>query len=228
MKEFPIKERYDFDDLVEIVRILRSDDGCPWDKVQTHQSVRRDFIEECYEAIEGIDNNDPVIMQEELGDVLLQVVFHAQIASGNDEFCIDDVITDLCTKLIIRHPHVFTAKAEYSSVETPEQVLKNWNAIKMETKGQATLKDSLEGVTKALPALMRAQKLASKVRKADRPTDSDSDVILALALEYAKTQDELSLGRLLFTLAASADRLHIDAEEALYRENDRFINEVEE
>lgn len=226
MVEYPIKERYDFDDLCEIVKVLRSKDGCPWDRVQTHTSVRRDFIEETYEAIEGIDSGDPEILREELGDVLLQVVFHANIADGEGEFTIDDVLTDICKKLIIRHPHVFTAKAEYAGVETPEEVLKNWNEIKMQTKGQKTLNDSLEGITKAMPALMRAQKIASKMRKADKPVKTELDDLKELTERYFNEPTNEDLGRLLFAVTAYADEKGIDAEEALYFENENFISKV--
>ena len=101
------KQKYDFDDLVEIMQILRAPGGCPWDAEQTHSSIRRDLLEETYELIEGIDKDDPEIMREELGDVLLQVVFHSDIAKANGNFSIDDVCTDICKKLIVRHPHVF-------------------------------------------------------------------------------------------------------------------------
>ena len=123
MTEFQRKEKYSFKDLCDIVRILRSPGGCPWDIEQTHKSIRNDFIEEVYEAVEGIDNDDPAILREELGDVLLQVVFHSDICTTDGQFCIDDVITDLCSKLIIRHPHVFSADENYNNVDTSTPLL---------------------------------------------------------------------------------------------------------
>ena len=153
MTEYEIKEKYGFDDLRKIMRILRSPGGCPWDIEQTHQSIRNDFIEEAYEAVEGIDKDDPVILREELGDVLLQVVFHSDICEEAGQFDVDDVITDLCKKLIIRHPHVFSHDKEYSNVNSADQVLENWNDIKKKTKGQKTERQELEGVSRSLPSL---------------------------------------------------------------------------
>ena len=124
------KEHYTIDDLAEIVTLLRSKDGCPWDKVQTHESIRPDLIEETYEVIEAIDQNDPEMLREELGDLLLQVVFHSRIETEQGHFTLDDVCTDICNKLIIRHPHVFSTV----QADTTEEVLKNWDTIKEETK----------------------------------------------------------------------------------------------
>ena len=128
--DFKEKENYNFNDLVEIVKILRSPGGCPWDREQTHKSIRANFIEETYEAIEAIDNDDTELLKEELGDVLLQVALHSEIESEKNSFTIDDVCDGICKKLIIRHPHVFGSV----EADTTEQVLKNWDAIKMKTK----------------------------------------------------------------------------------------------
>lgn len=158
MIPYEMKDRYTIADLAEIVALLRSKDGCPWDKVQTHASIRTDLIEETYEVIEAIDQSDPVLLQEELGDLLLQVVFHAQIETEQQHFTLEDVCTDICKKMIIRHPHVFsTVKAD-----TTEEVLKNWDEIKEETKHQTTRTQTLEAVAKTLPALMRAQKVCKR------------------------------------------------------------------
>jgi len=117
------KKTYTFDDLVDVVVVLRSEQGCPWDKEQTHKSIRNDFIEETYEVIEAIDTEDPVLLREELGDVLLQVVFHARIEEQEGRFDINDVANDICVKLIHRHPHVFGDVC----ADTSEQVLENWD-----------------------------------------------------------------------------------------------------
>ena len=225
MIEFERKEKYCFEDLLKIMKLLRSPDGCPWDRVQTHKSIRNDFIEETYEVIEGIDNDDPAILREELGDVLLQVIFHSDICESEGQFDINDVITDLCNKLLIRHPHVFSADPRYASVKDAEKVLDNWNSIKMETKGQITVEDELNGVSRALPSVYRAQKIAKKLRKNGKPVNAGDDAITSLTKEYLKTKDEKSLGRLLFTLCASADAAKFNAEEALYKEIERIINE---
>ena len=160
--EFKEKQKYNFNDLVEIVKILRSPEGCPWDREQTHKSIRSNFIEETYEAIEAIDTDDTELLKEELGDVLLQVALHSEIESEQNSFTIDDVCDGICKKLIIRHPHVF------SNVEadTTEQVLKNWDAIKMQTKSQKSQTQAMLSVSKALPSLMRSAKLQQK-----KPTD---------------------------------------------------------
>ena len=133
------KERYLFDDLVTIVEMLRGEGGCPWDIEQTHKSIRNDFIEETYEVIEAIDTENPKLLREELGDVLLQIVFHASISAGEKDFDIDDVSNDICVKLIHRHPHVFGNVC----AETPEEVLKNWDTIKSEEKSRVTVTDKL-------------------------------------------------------------------------------------
>ena len=151
--DFQFKDRYSFDDLVEVVRCLRLPDGCPWDKEQTHKSIRQDFIEETYEVIEAIDNDDAEGLREELGDVLLQVVFHAQIEREKGVFNIDDVANDVCQKMIVRHPHVFgEVKAD-----TTEKVLDNWDKIKMQTKEQTTQSEAMDSIARSLPALVRAQ-----------------------------------------------------------------------
>ena len=156
MNAYPEKQHYTADDLAAIIAILRDpDNGCPWDKVQTHESIRPDLIEETYEVIEAIDQNDPEMLREELGDLLLQVVFHSRIETEQGHFTLDDVCTDICNKLIIRHPHVFSTV----QADTTEEVLKNWDTIKEETKHQTTRTQTLEAVAKTLPALMRAQKV---------------------------------------------------------------------
>ena len=226
MVEFERKEKYDFNDLRKIMRILRSPGGCPWDIEQTHRSIRNDFLEEAYEAIEGIDKNDPVILREELGDVLLQVVFHSDISEADGDFSIDDVITDLCQKLIIRHPHVFSNIEEYQNVNSSEQVLNNWNEIKKQTKGQKTEREELEGISRALPSLYRGQKAAKKRRKAGHAVECDSDTVCEKLKAFEEKTDIDTLGELLYTICAAADKAGVDAEEALYKKIEEKINEV--
>ena len=156
MAEFDFKEKYDVNDLVSIMKLLRSENGCPWDREQTHESIRKNFIEETYEVVEAIDKKDTALLREELGDVLLQVVFHSQMEAEKNSFDFSDVADEVCKKLIVRHPHIFSdVKADNS-----DQVLKNWDMINKETKGQETFAQTLESVPKVLPALMRAQKVA--------------------------------------------------------------------
>ena len=162
MINFTRKPHYDYADLLEIIRLLRSEDGCPWDKAQTHKSIRRGLLEEAYEAAEAIDNDDPVLLKEELGDVLMQVVFHADIESDAGRFTIDDVCDGVVKKLLFRHPHVFGSQRE----DSPESVLVSWDKLKRQEKGQKTVADSMDSVARSLPGLWRAEKLQNKAASA--------------------------------------------------------------
>ena len=162
MIDFVRKPQYGYEDLLEIIRLLRSEDGCPWDKAQTHQSIRRGLLEEAYEAAEAIDNDDPALLREELGDVLMQVVFHADIESDAGRFTIDDVCDGVVKKLLFRHPHVFGSQHE----DSPESVLVSWDKLKRQEKGQKTVADSMDSVARSLPGLWRAEKLQSKAASA--------------------------------------------------------------
>ena len=162
MDGFTFKEKYGIDDLLEIMRILRAPGGCPWDAEQTHESIKKDFIEETYEVIEAINKKDKTLLEEELGDVLLQVVFHAQIEKEEGSFDFGNVCDGICKKLVERHPHVFGEV----KVSGTEDVLTNWDEIKRKSKGQKTQGSSMLKVPKELPALMRSQKIQSKAKKA--------------------------------------------------------------
>lgn len=162
MINFVRKPQYGYEDLLEIIRLLRSEDGCPWDKAQTHQSIRRGLLEEAYEAAEAIDNDDPMLLKEELGDVLMQVVFHADIESDAGRFTIDDVCDGVVKKLLFRHPHVFGSECE----DSPESVLVSWDKLKRQEKGQKTVADSMDSVARSLPGLWRAEKLQNKAASA--------------------------------------------------------------
>ena len=213
MKEkayFINKAEYSFDDFLELMRLLRRPDGCPWDREQTHRSIRQNFLEETYEACDAIDQNDPAALREELGDVLMQVVFHAVIAEENGEFTIADVLNELCTKLVVRHPHVF-GEIEAKDSDT---VLTNWESIKNQTKGMSTLSDTLAGVAGALPALMRAQKFVSRTQK----QSIDPESLMPDAVD-----DKTAIGRELFSVALRAKTAGIDAEEALEKYNKLYL-----
>ena len=205
MVSFTRKNRYTYDDLVEILRILRAPDGCPWDREQTHESIRSNFIEETYEVIEAIDTADAALLREELGDVLLQVVFHARISEEAGDFTFDDVADEICRKLVIRHPHIF-ADVE---ADTTDKVLTNWDKIKAETKHRDTLADTLNSVPRTLPSSMRAAKIAKKATKAG----------------YGKPLDHV-VGDLLLDIATLCNENGIDPEKALYDACDRRILEV--
>ena len=162
MANFDFKDKYDINDLRKIIEILRSENGCPWDKVQTHESIRTDLIEETYEVCEGIDKNSPEMLREELGDLLLQIVFHAQIERENGTFDFDDVCNDICQKLVYRHPHVFGEV----KVDGSEEVLKNWDALKRESKHQDTFTETLESVPNTFPALLRVENHCNRASRA--------------------------------------------------------------
>lgn len=223
------KDRYTFDDLVNVVVVLRSDQGCPWDREQDHQSIRNDFIEETYEVIEAIDTEDPVLLREELGDVLLQVVFHARIEEQEGRFNIDDVANDICVKLIHRHPHVFGAV----QVEDSAQVLQNWDAIKSEEKQRISVTDKLRAIPPMYPALLRAQKVGKKASCFDfaNAEEARDKVLEEVAEVMAVTDDpveaEKEIGDLLLAVTSLARMLHINAEEALYHATNRFIDRFE-
>lgn len=232
--DFPMKEKYVFDDLVKIVELLRAPDGCPWDKVQTHQTVRQNFIEETYEVIEAIDTNDIELMKEELGDVLLQVVFHAQMEKENSNFNIDDVADGICKKLIVRHPHIFgDVKADNA-----EKVLENWDAIKMQTKSQKTQTESMKSVSKALPSLMRSAKIQKKAAKVgfDWPDVNGALDKVEEELNELKQainngdNDNISeeLGDLLFSVVNVSRFVKVDAEKALYDACEKFTERFEQ
>ena len=161
MVDFQQKEKYNFNDLLRIMEILRAPDGCMWDREQDHQSIRRNFIEETYEVCEAIDEQDPEHLKEELGDVLLQVVFHAQMEKEKGVFDIEDVADGVCKKLIYRHPHIFGTVEVGSS----EEILRNWDELKRKEKHQKSDTDTLTSVAKSLPGLIRAEKLQKKAAK---------------------------------------------------------------
>ena len=169
VKELLDKKTYNFDDLVTVMKVLRSDEGCMWDREQTHESIRNNFIEETYEVIEAIDTCDTKLLREELGDVLLQIVFHAEMESEKGVFTIDDVANDICVKLIHRHPHIFADV----SVSSTADVLANWEAIKSKEKSRTTLTSKLRSIPPMIPALMRAEKVGKKSSMLDFPTVED-------------------------------------------------------
>lgn len=229
MVEFEFKDRYNIDDLVEIVKLLRSPGGCPWDIEQTHSSIRMDFIEEVYEAIEAIDNGDPELLREELGDVLLQVVFHTQIEREKGIFDLNDVCDEVCKKMIIRHPHVFGE----TKVSDTGEVLKNWDAIKQNTKGQTTFTETLESVAVSLPALIRAQKVGKRAAKSGMDfADAQSALKniygeldeLSTAADSGKSEEIAEeLGDVLFSCVNAARKLGVNSEECLTAATEKFI-----
>lgn len=206
--------KYSFDELVEIIAKLRAPGGCPWDREQTHESIRKSMIEEAYELVEAIDSKKPEKIADESGDVLLQVVLHAQIAKDSGEYDIENVTDAICRKMIHRHPHVFGEVIAKDSGE----VIKNWDAIKRADRGQTSVADELRGVSAYIPTLMRAQKIYKKAKKAGYEYEP----------ENADFANEESLGKLLFDIAVMAEKGGIDPEVALSGYLNKFINDFEE
>lgn len=227
MINFENKAEYGFEDLLRIMDILRGEGGCPWDREQTHESIRKNFIEEVYEACEAIDLKDNTLLCEELGDVLLQVIFHADMAEDEGAFDINDVCDGVCRKLILRHPHIFGDTKAGTSAE----VLDNWEAIKRIEKGQKTYSDSIRQVAKSLPALMYAEKVQKKAKKAgfdwpdisgalDKIDEEKAELVRAMHGD-GDVADEL--GDLLFAVVNTARFLDVDPEEALERASAKFV-----
>ena len=222
------------EDLAGIMRLLRSSNGCPWDREQTHASIRKNLLEEAYEAAEAIDLNDMVLLKEELGDVLLQVVFHAQMESEKGGFDLNDVADGICKKLIVRHPHIFADVV----AETPKEVLRNWENIKQREKGQETCAATLESVPKTLPALMRSEKIQKRAGKAGfcypdwqgafKDLRSELEELREAAESGEQLHTEEELGDLLFAAVNVARHLEVDAEEALIRSCEKFTRRFTE
>lgn len=226
------EEKHDFSSLVRIMALLRSENGCPWDREQTHESIRANMIEETYEVIEAIDNNDPVLLREELGDALLQIVFHARISEEAGEFNVNDVIHDVCAKLIHRHPHIFGNV----QADTSDEVLNNWEAIKTEEKQRIGLTGTLKSVPPALPALMRAQKMVKKSIKAGVDPSID-DVLAGAGNSLRQLQESVgtgdaagqaqSMASILWQLATAAQKTGLDCEKLLTDRCVNYISDVE-
>ena len=233
MLDFEYKDSYGVYDLARVVEILRAPGGCPWDAEQTHQSIRRNFIEEACEAAEAIDNGDVDGLKEELGDVLLQVYFHTSIEEDAGRFTLDDVADGVCKKLIYRHPHVFGEV----NVRSTEEVLSNWEELKKKEKHQNTQADAVDAVARTLPALWRAEKMNKKAAKAGFYWRDIGSAMEKLSdelgnLEVAALEGDVfpetagnpveALGDLLFAAVWVAWHLKVDPEEALHAACDRF------
>lgn len=235
MIDFQYKNSYGVSDLVDIVRMLREPGGCPWDREQDHHSIRRNLLEEAYEAAEAIDEDNPAHLQEELGDVLLQVVFHAQMEQEAGRSDLDAVADGICKKLIYRHPHVFGD----TSVSGSGEVLQNWEELKRKEKHQETAADSVDAVAKSLPGLWRAEKIQKKAQKAgfDWPEVSGALDKLCEEVEELKsaiaqdTNIEEELGDLLFAAVNVSRFVKVDPEGALNGACEKFarrFRQVEE
>ncbi len=231
IKELLGSNSYNFADLKDILELLRSEGGCPWDMEQTHESIRKDFIEETYEVIEAIDIGDEALLREELGDVLLQVFFHARIEEEKNTFDINDVVSDICAKLIHRHPHVFGDV----NVENSDEVLENWDNIKNEEKKRDTLTSRLRSVPISFPALMKASKVGKRAGVLDFPDEfsalekicEEADEIKEALTMGERDKIEEEIGDLLFSAANLARKCSVDAEIALNNATEKFVNRFE-
>jgi len=226
---FEYKSAYDVSDFRKIIEVLRAPGGCPWDIEQTHESLRRNLLEEAYEVCEAIDQNDRLHLREELGDLLLQIIFHARIEEEKGNFDLDDVADASCRKLIFRHPHVFGDVDVSGSAE----VLKNWDELKRKEKAQSTIVKTMTDVAESLPALWRAEKIQGKAKKVgfdwpevggamDKLHEELSELQQALA-EGDKAHIEEELGDLLFAAVNVARFTDIDPEVALHKSCEKFI-----
>ncbi len=211
------------EDLCRTVARLRQPDGCPWDRVQTHESLTRCLIDECSELLDTIDRMDLPHMREELGDVLIQVVFHAQLATERGDFNFEDVAREINEKLVRRHPHVFGA----NKVDTPAQVLEVWEKVKAGEKAAAGKSEStvFKQLPPRLPALMYAEDVAKRIEKQKLPADGVVDNFRIAEISAGLTEG--SAGRALFELAAACRLRGLDPETALRKETDRVMRDVE-
>lgn len=227
MVDFEKKDKYNFDDLLQIMEILRAPDGCMWDREQDHQSIRRNFIEETYEVCEAIDEQDTEHLKEELGDVLLQVVFHTQMEKEKGVFDIGDVADGICKKLIYRHPHIFGSVEVGSS----EEILRNWDELKRKEKHQETDTSALESVAKSLPGLIRAEKLQKKAAKVGFDWENAQGALEKVEEELDEVKQAMAgsgdpeeeIGDLLFAAVNVARHLKVDPEGAMEKTCNKFI-----
>jgi tetrapyrrole methylase family protein/MazG family protein len=230
----PDRKRYNFDDLTAIMKRLRSPGGCPWDRKQNHRSLLPYLLEETYEVIDSVHRRNMNDLREELGDVLLQVVFHSQLADERGKFAIDDVVDQICRKLVVRHPHVFSQTKRLSA----GQVLDNWEKIKLaEPKKKRRGRGVLGGVPRTLPALLRAFRIQEKTARFGFDWKKPTEVFAKVREEVGelrqslkarrKSEIEHELGDLFFALVNLARHLKIDPENALAKTNQRFIRRFE-
>lgn len=227
------KKDYTFSDLIDIIYLLRSDNGCPWDRVQTHDSIKMNLVEESYEAIEALDAGDKMKFADELGDILLQVVFHSVIGEEDKTFSVSDVINLVCKKMISRHTHIFGD----DKAETPDEVLDTWDKNKLKEKGLKSHSEDLKGVCHYLPALIRARKVQSKATKVGFDWNDVSGALDKLTEEISELKEAIDacdsvniseeLGDLLFSVVNVSRFLKVEPEEALTKSTEKFISRFE-
>ena len=232
--DFEFKDRYDFNDLVSIITLLRAPGGCPWDREQTHFSIKKNFIEETYEVIEAINKENAAMLREELGDVLLQIALHCEMEREKGSFDFNDVVDELVKKLVIRHPHVFGDVR----AENEKEALESWDEAKAKSKKQSSQSEAMLSVPRELPALMRAQKIQHKAAKvgfdwdnADGAFDKLYEEIdeLKMAVSHGDSSEiEDEFGDVLFSCVNISRFLKLDSEEALTSSTDKFLSRFKE
>lgn len=216
MERFTQKDRYELSDFISLITFLRSEDGCPWDRVQTHESIRRNLLEEAYELCEALDENDSVHMKEELGDVLMQVLFHTSIEADAGHFDLDDVADGACKKLVSRHPNLFGEKTE-----------KDWDQLKQDERGEKSTASAMASVAKSLPALWRAEKIQKKAAKVGFDWPDIHDALEKIEEETQELREGIDrndmdnmveeVGDLIFAAVDVARMCGIDPEFAVHR-----------
>ncbi|MBR1843149.1 MAG: MazG family protein [Oscillospiraceae bacterium] len=217
MVDFVFKERYNIEDLRKIVHLLRSPGGCPWDIEQSHASIRRELLEEAFEAAEAIDEDSAEHLREELGDVLLQVVFHSDIEADRGRFDLDGVADGIVKKLIFRHPHVFS-----------DEEMPSWEDIKRRERGQSAASEAMRTVAKSLPQTWRYEKIVKKAQAAGFDSDSEAEIRERIAALSQGEASEENIGALLGECCRLAQRAGIDPEAALSKASDRLIEKCAE
>lgn len=228
MIDFKKKDFYTIEDLIKIVEILRDPvDGCEWDKVQTHESIRQNFIEEAYEAVDAIDKKDEELLKEELGDVLLQVLLHSRFEEEKGTFTFDEVVNGLAQKLVLRHPHVF----KNEDIKGVDNILNKWEEIKNSSHGHNTVSQTLNAVPKSFPALMYAQKVQKRVGAGGLPVRNQKEEIENIKNIISDMENEVdnngvsedNLFKLLFASVNIARQGKMDAEEVLSLKSYKFV-----
>lgn len=226
-----MEKTYNYQELIEIIKMLRGENGCPWDKEQTHQSLIPCLLEESYELVEALQNDDTKLMEEELGDVLMQVLMHAQIASEDGKFGMDEVVNGIATKLVYRHPHVFK---EGEHLETADEVSEVWEQLKKKEKKEDSAWMAMDRVAKSLPALMRTQKVQKKAIKTGKLENEgieqinqliqDLEGLKKVYLQGENVELENEIGKILFSVVKLSTFFDINAEFALTKSVEKFIN----
>lgn len=229
MAEFHIKDKYDLNDFIALIDVLRAPGGCPWDMKQTHESIKRNVVEEAWEVCDAIDENDMDHLREELGDLLMQIIFHTSMEKEKGGFDMNDVADEACKKLVHRHPHVFGNV----QADTPDEVLSNWDAIKRADRGQKSTSSVMDGIPRGLPGLMRSQKIQDKAAKLGFDWPDVSGAMDKLREEVGELQEGIDavdlenikeeLGDVLFSAVNVARFFKLDSEDCMHAACEKFI-----